>query len=122
MGKVDKAKEFFRISEKLKTLERHLANDDHPIDKEFAVSQCLSELYCCSKYLVELVDDMEVDTSHDFTAEELDVLLKKLVYCEIQIFHEMFFWAKELRWPLKKIEETLEARYYELNPEDDDDE
>lgn len=71
--------------------------------------------------MVDLIKRIS-ETKTDCAEAELDRLLEDLVNLKIDLYHEMFFWAKDLRRPLQQAIDAVEEQLDELNPERVDEE
>ena len=98
----EKIKKFFKLLNKLETLEETIVKNNVSEEYKRIVALCLTELYFRSKHLIDLIKAIS-ETKLNYTEKDLDKLLENLVYLQIVIYDEMVDWMKDLKKPLKKL-------------------
>ena len=70
------------------------------------VAHCLSEVYCKSLNITELIEQVS-ETNLSLSETDLDDLSRQLIYIKIEIYDELKDWIKRLHKPLIRITEVI---------------
>jgi len=104
-----KTKMFFKLLRKQEKLfNRFPIGKSYTTEDRRKVMLCLTELHFRSRHLVSLTKNIS-ETNLKFTEDDLDALLGNLIDLRIEIYDEMFEWIKDLKKPLNRVINKIEA-------------
>jgi hypothetical protein len=79
----------------------------------------LTELYFRSFHAIELIKSI-AEFKENYDSAALDKLLEDFVNLQIELYTEMFLWAKDLRHPLREAIDEAARKLHEISPNNND--
>ena len=84
-----------------------LANRINREDRQ-TIALCFAEIYINSRHIIKLIEKIS-KTNIDISEKKLDSLLESLCFSRVEIYNELVDWAKDLKKPLNKAINSVDA-------------